>query len=113
MLHLWNKRFHYNNLKRVTDKSGARHYSLDGNRVPSVTTILEKTKSQKEKDSLSAWKARVGYTEASRISRESTSRGDKMHKHLEDALHGKQHLDFVEISDVEKKMSEVIINQAL
>ena len=52
MLHLWNKRFHYNNLKRVTDKSGARHYSLDGHRVPSVTTILEKTKSQKEKDSL-------------------------------------------------------------
>ncbi|GIR42919.1 MAG: hypothetical protein CM15mP53_08350 [Ectothiorhodospiraceae bacterium] len=26
-----------------------------------------------------------------------------MHKHLEDALHGKQHLDFVEISDVERK----------
>ena len=113
MLHLWNKRFHYNTLKRVTDKSGARHYSLDGNRVPSVTTILEKTKSQKEKDSLNAWKARVGYTEASRISRESTTRGDKMHKHLEDALHGKQHLDFAEIDDIEKKMSEVIINQAL
>ena len=113
MLHLWNKRFHYNTLKRVTDKSGARHYSLDGHRVPSVTTILEKTKSQKEKDSLNAWKARVGYVEASRISRESTSRGDKMHKHLEDALHGKQHLNFAEIDDIEKKMSEVIINQAL
>ena len=28
-------------------------------------------------------------------------------------FHGKQHFDFVEISDVEKKMSEVIINQAL
>ena len=75
--------------------------------------FLKKQNLKKKKNSLRAWKARVGYTEASRISRESTSRGDKMHKHLEDALHGKQHLDFVEISDVEKKMSEVIINQAL
>ena len=50
MLHLWNKRFNYSALKRVTDKSGARHYSLDGNKVPSVTTILEKTKAQKDID---------------------------------------------------------------
>ena len=103
MIHLWNKRFLYKNLNRVTDKSGSRFYSLEGHRVPSVTTILEKTKSQKEKDSLNAWKARVGYAEANRISRESTNRGDKMHKHLEDALHGKQYLDLIEIDDVEKK----------
>ena len=113
MLHLWNKRFTYRSLHRATDKSGARHYSLDGEKVPSVTTILEKTKSQKEKDSLNAWKERVGYSEAARISRESTLRGDKMHKHLEDALHGKQSLDFEVLNDNEKKMSEVIINQAL
>ncbi len=113
MLHLWNKRFTYTSLQRATDKSGARHYSLDGKKVPSVTTILEKTKSQKEKDSLNAWKDRVGYSEATRISRESTLRGDKMHKYLEDALHGKQSLDFEILNDNEKKMSEVIINQAL
>ncbi len=113
MIHLWNKRFSYRNLQRITDKSGARHYSLDGNKVPSVTTILDKTKSQKEKDSLNAWKERVGYSEASRISRESTRRGDKMHKYLEDALHGKQTLDFEVLHDDEKKMSEVIINQGL
>ena len=113
MLHLWNKRFTYTSLQRATDKSGARHYSLDGKKVPSVTTILEKTKSQKEKDSLNAWKDRVGYSEATRISRESTLRGDKMHKYLEDALHGKQTLDFEVLNDNEKKMSEVIINQAL
>tara|TARA_B100000035_G_scaffold234843_1_gene203107 strand:- start:130 stop:831 length:702 start_codon:yes stop_codon:yes gene_type:complete len=113
LLHLWNKRFTYTSLQRATDKSGARHYSLDGKKVPSVTTILEKTKSQKEKDSLNAWKDRVGYSEATRISRESTLRGDKMHKYLEDALHGKQSLDFEILNDNEKKMSEVIINQAL
>ena len=113
MLHLWNRRFTYSNIQRITDKSGLRHYSLDGEKVPSVTTILDKTKSQKEIDSLNAWKERVGYSEASRISRESTLRGDKMHKHLEDALHGKQSLDFEVLNDAEKKMSEVIINQAL
>ena len=113
MLHLWNKRFTYSHIQRITEKSGLRHYSLDGVKVPSVTTILDKTKSQKEKDSLNAWKERVGYSEASRISRESTLRGDKMHKHLEDALHGKQSLDFEVLNDAEKKMSEVIINQAL
>ena len=88
MIHLWNKKYTYSNLQKVTDRSGERHYSLDGEKVPSVTTILDKTKSQKAKDSLNAWRERVGYSEASRISRESTLRGDKMHKYLEDALHG-------------------------
>ena len=113
MIHLWNKKYTYSNLQRVTDRSGERHYSLDGEKVPSVTTILDKTKSQKAKDSLNAWRARVGYSEASRISRESTLRGDKMHKYLEDALHGEQSLDFEIFNDEEKKMSEVIINQGL
>tara|TARA_A100001035_G_scaffold259622_1_gene237211 strand:+ start:148 stop:810 length:663 start_codon:yes stop_codon:yes gene_type:complete len=100
-------------LQKVTDRSGERHYSLNGEKVPSVTTILDKTKSQKAKDSLNAWRERVGYSEASRISRESTLRGDKMHKYLEDALHGEQSLDFEIFNDEEKKMSEVIINQGL
>lgn len=113
MIHLWNKKYTYSNLQKVTDRSGERHYSLDGEKVPSVTTILDKTKSQKAKDSLNAWRERVGYSEASRISRESTLRGDKMHKYLEDALHGEQSLDFEIFNDKEKKMSEVIINQGL
>ena len=113
MIHLWNKKYTYSNLQKVTDRSGERHYSLDGEKVPSVTTILDKTKSQKAKDSLNAWRERVGYSEASRISRESTLRGDKMHKYLEDALHGEQSLDFEIFNDEEKKMSEVIINQGL
>ena len=113
MIHLWNKKYTYSNLQKVTDRSGERHYSLNGEKVPSVTTILDKTKSQKAKDSLNAWRERVGYSEASRISRESTLRGDKMHKYLEDALHGEQSLDFEIFNDEDKKMSEVIINQGL
>ncbi len=113
MLHLWNKRFYYKDINRVTDKSGNRHYTLNGEKVPSVTTILDKTKSQKERDSLNAWRERVGQREASRISRESTLRGDRMHKHLEDALNGKQSLEFDFFNDSEKKMSQAIIDQFL
>ncbi len=113
MLHLWNKKFSYTNLSRATDKTGARFYSSNGEKVPSVTTILDKTKSQKDKDALVAWKEKVGQKEASRISREAMLRGDKMHKYLEDALYGKQSLDFDIMEDIEKKMSQVILNQAL
>ena len=113
MLHLWNKKFSYTNISRATDNSGARFYSSNGEKVPSVTTILDKTKPQKDKDALIAWKEKVGHREASRISRESMSRGDKMHKYLEDALYGKQSFDFDIMDDNEKKMSQVILNQAL
>jgi len=113
LLHLWNKKFSYTNISRATDNSGARFYSSNGEKVPSVTTILDKTKPQKDKDALIAWKEKVGQKEASRISRESMSRGDKMHKYLEDALYGKQSFDFDIMDDNEKKMSQVILNQAL
>ena len=89
------------------------YYSSNGAKVPSVTTILDKTKSQKDRDALAAWKNKVGHTEASRISKESMSRGDKMHKYLEDALHGKQSFDFEIMNDNEKKMAQVILDQAL
>nr|ADD96239.1 hypothetical protein [uncultured organism MedDCM-OCT-S08-C1388] len=69
MLHLWNKKFSYSNLSRATDKTGGRFYSSNGEKVPSVTTILDKTKSQKDKDALIAWKEKVGQIEASRISK--------------------------------------------
>ena len=97
----------------MTDRNGARFYSCDGNKVPSVTTILDKTKSQKDKDSLNSWKEKVGYVEASKISKASMLRGDKMHKHLEDALHGKQELDLGEALNLEKQMSQVIVDNAL
>ena len=56
MLHLWNKKFSYTNISRATDNSGARFYTSNGEKVPSVTTILDKTKPQKDKDALIAWK---------------------------------------------------------
>ena len=108
---IWNQKFNYKSISRVTDRNGARFYSCDGNKVPSVTTILDKTKSQKDRDSLNSWREKVGYVEASKISKASMLRGDKMHKHLEDVLHGKQELDLGESLDIEKQMSQVIVDK--
>ncbi len=113
MQNLWKQKFNYKKISRVTDKNGARYYSCEGDKVPSVTTILDKTKPQKDKDSLNSWKEKVGYAEAHKIAKASMLRGDKMHKYLEDTLHGKQTLDLDETIDVEKKMSQVIVDNAL
>lgn len=64
---------------------GKRHYCLpDGSRVPSVTTILDKTKPQEKREALAAWKRRVGEQQAQQITTEAAGRGTRMHKYLED-----------------------------
>ena len=55
---------------------GSRIYDINGSRLPSVTTILGKTKDQKF---LKDWKAKVGETEAERIKNLSSRRGTSMH----------------------------------
>ena len=40
--------------------NGGRHYDIDGDKLPSVTTILSATQSDEKKASLAAWKARMG-----------------------------------------------------
>jgi len=56
----------------------------DGSKVPSVTTILDKTKPQEEKDALQAWRRAVGEKKAQEITTEAANRGTRMHKYLED-----------------------------
>jgi len=64
---------------------GKRLYSTpDGNAVPSVTTILDKTKSEEKRQALRNWKKRVGETKAQQITTEAAGRGTRMHKYLED-----------------------------
>ena len=55
-------KFNYIRGKQITDEeSGTRIYDFNGSRLPSVTTILGKTKNQQF---LKDWKAKVGETEA-------------------------------------------------
>ena len=64
---------------------GSRIYDVAGYRLPSVTTVLGKTKDQQF---LKDWKAKVGEQEAERIKNLSSKRGTAMHKFLEHYILG-------------------------
>ena len=64
------------NLISVTQPDGKRYYTLpNGNRVPSVTTVV----GAKKKQSIMEWRKRVGDQEANRISKVATTRGNRVH----------------------------------
>jgi genome maintenance exonuclease 1 len=60
-------KFNYTKVDRVSE-DGKRLYSLpDGSKVPSVTTILDKTKPEEKKQALANWRKRVGEAKAQEI----------------------------------------------
>jgi hypothetical protein len=76
-------KFNYSTISRTTIE-GKRHYCLpDGAKVPSVTTILDKTKSEETKAALAKWRANVGEQRAQQIVTEAANRGTRMHAYLE------------------------------
>ena len=78
------QKYNYTPINRDTVE-GKRLYTLpDGSRVPSVTTILDRTKPQEKRDALENWRKRVGTAKAQEITTEAASRGTRMHKWLED-----------------------------
>ena len=78
-----NTKFDYKPLNRTT-VDGKRHYTTpDGGKVPSVTTILDKTKSEETKQALANWRKAVGEQRAQAITTEAANRGTRMHAYLE------------------------------
>jgi len=51
--------------------------------LPSVTTILDKTKSQDKIEALNRWRKSVGVEKAQQITTEAANRGTRMHTYLE------------------------------
>lgn len=77
------QKFNYTPISRESI-DGKRHYCLpDGSKVPSVTTILDKTKSAESRIALANWRRAVGEKKAQEITTEAASRGTRMHKWLE------------------------------
>jgi genome maintenance exonuclease 1 len=77
------QKFDYSPLARESVE-GKRHYALpDGSRVPSVTTILDRTKPAEARQKLQEWKNRVGHERAQQITTEAANRGTRMHTYLE------------------------------
>jgi len=108
----WNKKFNYPKSQKELIK-GQRHYALNEEKLPSVTTILSETQSDEKKESLARWKARVGETEAERIKDSSASRGTNMHLHLERYILGSGHMDLTDEGQVAGDMAQVIIDKGL
>lgn len=81
---MYNPKFNYQPIPRVV-MDGKRFYATpDGKNLPSVTTILDKTKSQDKIDSLNRWRKSVGVEKAQQITTEAANRGTRMHTYLED-----------------------------
>ena len=102
------KKYNYINATANT-QHGSRTYSVSGMNLPSVTTILAKTKNQ---EYLNRWRKKVGHDEAERIFNLSSKRGTAMHKFLENHIKGTGYDDLTEIGIEAKAMANKIINEA-
>jgi genome maintenance exonuclease 1 len=64
--------------------AGQRLYATpDGRKLPSVTTILDRTKPEEKRLALENWRRRVGPEKAQQITTEAANRGTRMHSYLE------------------------------
>lgn len=77
------KRYDYTICSRENLKGERKYSTPDGNKLTSVTTILNATKSEEAKKSLLDWQKRVGYEKAKEISVTAANRGTRMHSFLE------------------------------
>jgi len=72
--------------------AGTRHYiTPDGNRYPSVTTVLQ----DYSKKGIDEWKKRVGTKTANRISKQATDRGTSVHAAIEKLIKNENMSDVV------------------
>ena len=85
---LLNSKFTYTKLAR-DESTGKRLYATpDGFKVPSVTTILDKTKPAESRIALANWRRNVGEKKAQEIVTEAANRGTRMHTFLENYIKG-------------------------
>lgn len=78
-----NSPYPYQEFKRKSVNGKRLYENPYGDAVPSVTTILDKTKPREKREALNNWKKRVGAAEAQRIVTEAANVGTQMHNMLE------------------------------
>lgn len=79
-------KFNYQALERHHIDGIRKYATPDGEKLPSVTTILDATKTEETKKALFEWRKRMGAEKAQAITTEAASRGTRMHKYLEDYI---------------------------
>jgi genome maintenance exonuclease 1 len=112
---LYNPKFNYTPVPRV-EVNGKRFYATpDGNKLPSVTTILDRTKPAEKVQALNEWRKRVGTERAQQITTEAANRGTRMHSYLE---HYVKHGELKDrgtnpFSWASHAMAETVVNQGI
>jgi len=107
------ERFQYKNCQQINDPVTRKrvYQTPDGERLPSVTTILSATKDMTH---LNEWKKRVGHEKAQQITTEAAGVGTAMHANLERFLIGEQRQPGNNPVHVQaNKMADVIIENGL
>lgn len=108
----WNKLYQYPASSRSLIQ-GSRHYDVEQEKLPSVTSILSATQPLEKQRKLAEWKARVGSTEADRIKDQAAVRGTAMHKYLEEYLEGRNYLDLTLPGQEARTMATKVIEEGL
>ena len=109
---IWNKRFESPKSQRSLIE-GKRHYDIGHTKLPSVTTILSATQSEKKRKSLEYWKARLGAQQSDRVRDLAAMRGTAMHTYLEGYVRGTGHKDLTSIGREAEPMAKKIISEGL
>lgn len=100
------QKFNYQPLKRIDTGNGRRYIVGEDRPLPSVTTILSKTK---DLTHIKEWVNRVGEVEANRIKTEASGLGNGMHKNLENYILGEE----MQGTFMAKALANVIIKNGL
>ena len=104
-----NSKYNYLNGRQINE-DGGRIYDVAGYRLPSVTSILSRTKDQ---GFLKDWRAKIGDKEADRIMNLSSVRGTAMHKYLESHIQEIGYEDLTDTGRQAKSMAEKVIEIGL
>jgi genome maintenance exonuclease 1 len=102
------KKYNYADLKR--QEGDVRLYlTPDGESLPSVTSVLSKTK---DRSFLKKWRQKVGEKKAEEIIRNSSQIGTALHLYIERFVNGEQYKDLTKIGIQAEKMAQKIIDEA-
>ena len=106
----WNKLYKYPKSKRELLK-GDRHYDVNDEKLPSVTTILQATQDAEKAEGIKRWTQKVGEAAAKRVLEQAAKRGTAMHSYLETYIQGGKILDLRDVGREASGMAETIIDK--
>ena len=102
------QKYNYAELKRQ-DGDTRLYLTPDGESLPSVTSILSKTK---DKAFLKKWRQKVGEKKAEEIIKDSAQIGTALHLYIERFVNGEQYKDLTKIGIQAEKMAKKIIDES-